>query len=305
MTGKWNINYSNTRIIPVKFDYYEPRSLEEALTILEKYRGEARVLAGGTDLLVQMKMGLVKPKVIVNIKKIPGLDTIEQCGDHIIIGALTRLRKLEKSEIIREKLTALYEALRWMASIQIRNLATIGGNLCNASPAADTAPPLLVYNAELHAASIHGSRWIPINKFFTGPKKTVLGPNELLLEIKIPIPPRNSGSAFIKVARTSMDLAKASVATYIEVEERVIKTVRIALGSVAPTPVRAPSVEEMVTGRELTEETARKAANRVVNDISPITDARSTAEYRRHISKIITYEALLTAFKRALEGFGK
>ena len=298
--NKWNINYSNTHIIPCKFDYYEPKSLEEAIEILSKYGSDAKILAGGTDLLILIKMGVLKPRCIVNIKKISDLCGIREQGDQLIIGALTKLRTLEKSRVIKENFTALYEAVKSMASVQIRNMATIGGNLCNASPAADTAPPLMVFNASLKVVGPNGEKIIPITSFFRGPKKTILKHNEILTEIIISYPSNRMGSAFIKIARTAMDLAKANVAVKLVIgEDNVIEDVAVALGSVAPTPIRAISVEEYLRGKVFSEETALEASKLVVKDISPITDARSTAEYRRYISKVITYETLIKAFKRA------
>jgi len=153
-----NITSRNTRIIPFNFEYYEPKTLSEALEILDKYRSDARILAGGTDLIVKMKTRLVEPRVIVNIKRISELKYIREDGDYIRIGALTTLRELEKSLLIEKYIPALYDAVKVMASIQIRNMATIGGNLCNASPAADTAPPLLVHNARVVVAVVEEVR---------------------------------------------------------------------------------------------------------------------------------------------------
>jgi len=298
--NKWNINYSNTHIIPCKFDYYEPKSLNEAIEILSKYGSDAKILAGGTDLLILIKMGVLKPRCIVNIKKISDLYGIREQGDQLIIGALTKLRTLEKSKIIKENFTALYEAVKSMASVQIRNMATIGGNLCNASPAADTAPPLMVFNASLKIVGLNGEKIIPITSFFKGPKRTILKHDEILTEIILSCPGNRTGSAFIKIARTAMDLAKVNVAVKLVIgEDNVIEDVAVALGSVAPTPIRAFSVEKYLRGKIFSEEIALEASKLVVKDISPITDARSTVEYRRHISKVITYEALVKAFKRA------
>ena len=298
--NKWNINYSNTHIIPCKFDYYEPKSLNEAIEILSKYGSDAKILAGGTDLLILIKMGVLKPRCIVNIKKISDLYGIREQGDQLIIGALTKLRTLEKSKVIKENFTALYEAVKSMASVQIRNMATIGGNLCNASPAADTAPPLMVFNASLKVVGLNGEKIIPITSFFKGPKRTILKHDEILTEIILSCPGNRTGSAFIKIARTAMDLAKVNVAVKLVIgEDNVIEDVAVALGSVAPTPIRAFSVEKYLRGKIFSEEIALEASKLVVKDISPITDARSTVEYRRHISKVITYEALVKAFKRA------
>jgi len=301
--SRWNINLSNTHIIPFMYEYYEPSTLEEAVEILSRYGADAKVLAGGTDLLVSMKQGLLKPKCIVNIKRISGLDKIVEREGYLSIGALTKLRSIERNNIIRERFPALYEAVLSMASVQIRNMATIGGNLCNASPAADTAPPLLVYNAELVVYGLDGYRNISIEKFFIGPKKTVLKPNEILVEIKIPYQPENAGSIFIKIARTAMDLAKVNVAVKLVLDhDDNVEDIAVALGSVAPTPVRAHSVEKTLLSRRFSEELVVEASEKVVQDISPITDIRSTAEYRREVSKKLIIDALIKAYQRARGG---
>ncbi len=292
-------NLFNTHIIPVNFKYFAPKTLNEALELLDKYGKEAKILAGGTDLLVKMKMRLVEPKYIINIKGIRELNFIKDEGNQVRIGALTRWRQLEKSELIKNFFPSLYDAVKVMGGTQIRNMATVGGNLCNASPAADSAPPLMVLNAKLVLASKKGEREIPITQFFKGPGKTVMEPDELLKEITIPKPEEGSGSAFIKVARTSMDLAKISAATALKVEDRKIVMVRIAIGSAAPTPVRTPKTEEALIGQPFRPSIIREKVKLVVNEISPIDDVRSTAFYRKEVSKIIVEDALLISYERA------
>jgi len=296
------INYFNTRIIPIDFEYFEPKTLNKALELLSKFGKEAKILAGGTDLLVQMKIRRKTPKYVINIKKIPELVFIRMSSDAIHIGAAAKLRMLEKSEYIRKYYQALYEAIRSMASVQIRNMATIGGNLCNASPAADTAPPLMIYEAKLKLISKKGERVVPITKFFKGPGITVCEPDELLLEIIIPKPPTERfGSKFIKIARTSMDLAKVNVAVALKVNSdmKSIEDVKIALGSVAPTPIRAYSAEEFLKGKEFNEENIRKTAEIASAETKPITDVRSTAWYRKEVAKVIVRDALTEAYRRA------
>jgi len=296
------LNLSNTRIIPCEFKYYEPETLSEAIELLDKLGPEAKILAGGTDLLVQIKMGVIRPKYIVNIKRIRELYGIRDARDKLVIGALTKLRDIERSSIVREEFYALYEAVKSMGSIQIRNMGTIGGNLCNASPAADTAPPLIAYGAELVIYGPQGYRRVRVEEFFTGPKKTVLKHNEILAFIEIPYEKRKHGSAFMKIARTAMDLAKVNVAVKLVVsEDSTIADLSIALGSVAPTPVRAKSIENALRGAKFDEKTVWSATKLVVNDISPITDVRSTAEYRRWVSRVLVYDALLKAYERARE----
>ncbi len=298
-------NLYNTHIIPVRFEYFAPSSLEEALELLNKYGSEAKVLAGGTDLLVKMKMRVVEPKYVINIKKLKELSYIRDEGGEVRIGALTKWRELERSDVIMKYFPALYDAVKAMGGTQIRNMATIGGNLCNASPAADSAPPLMVLEARLILASREGEREVPITQFFKGPGKTVMRPDELLKEIIIPKPEPGTGSAFIKVARTAMDLAKISAATAVKVEDGRIKFARIAIGSAAPTPVRAWKTEEALKGKPFTPEVIRENVKLVETEISPIDDVRSTAFYRREVSKVIVEDALILSHERVVKGWMK
>ncbi len=298
------MNRFNTHIIPVEFEYHEPRTIREALELLARWGEAARILAGGTDLLVQMKMRRVEPKCVINIKRIPELDYVREGPTGVRIGAATRLRRLERSGTIRRLFPALYRAIRWMASVQVRNMATIGGNLCNASPAADTAPPLMVYGARVKLASVSGERTLPIEDFFTGPGRTAMRPGEMLTEIWIPRQPEGTGSAFIKVARTAMDLAKVNVAVALTLRGWSASDVRIALGSVAPTPMRAREAEAALEGRPPTEDLLRRVGEIASEEIRPITDVRSTAEYRREVTKVIVADALREALGMVRVGDG-
>lgn len=295
-----NINERNSRIIPFEFEYYEPRTLEEAVDILHELGDEAKVIAGGTDLLVKMKTGQVHPRVVVNIKKIPGLRYIREEGDYIRIGALTTLRDLEKHEVVMRHLPALYDAVKKMASIQVRTVATLAGNLCNASPAADTAPPLLVYDPVIVAVGPSGERQIPLREFFLGPGKTVLKPWEIVKEVVIP-KAKSGYSAFVKISRTSVDIAIASSAVYLDVKEDVISEARIAVGSVAPVPLRAVKTETRLRGLRMGSTEVMIALQGLDEEISPITDVRATAEYRRHVAKVLVWDALHLAYSRYRE----
>ncbi|MEZ0394153.1 MAG: xanthine dehydrogenase family protein subunit M [Desulfurococcaceae archaeon] len=291
------INLRNTHILP-PFEYYEPRTLDEASEILGRYAGEAKVLAGGTDLLVKVKTGQLRPKAIVNIKRIGGLRYIVEEGDRVRIGALTTFRDLELSETVAKHLPALHDVARIMGSVQIRTMATIGGNLCNASPAADSAPPLLVHNAQVRLYSKRaGYRTVRLEDFFAGPGKVFAEPDEILVEV-IAEKAGSGSSAFVRVTRTAMDLSIASSAVYLAASGGKVLEVRVALGSVAPRPVRARKVEEALRGRELVLGQVADALKLIDDDISPITDVRSTAEYRRHAAKVLTYDALLKAYER-------
>ena len=296
-----NITARNTRIIPFEYEYYEPRSLKEALELLDRYGDQARILAGGTDLLVKMKARLVEPRVVINVKKIDGLRYIVEDGEQVRIGALTRLRDVENSELVKKYIPALHDAVKSMGSIQIRNMATIGGNLCNASPAADTAPPLLVHNAKVVLSSVGGDRVLPLAEFFKGPGLTVLKPNELLREIIVEKSIAGS-SAFKKVSRVAVDLAIASAAVYVEVEDGFIRNARIALGSVAPKPLRAVKTESLLRGLRIDSREVLNALKTIDEEISPITDVRSTADYRRYVSKVLVLDALEVAYARLKGG---
>lgn len=298
--GPVNITGRNTRILPVDFEYYEPNTLEEALELLSRLRENARILAGGTDLLVKIKTRAVEPRAIINIKRIGGLEYIIEDGDFVRIGALTKLRAIEKSEIVAKHLPALWDAVKSMGSVQIRNMATIGGNLCNASPAADTAPPLLVHEAFAVLMSARGKRVIPLEEFFRGPGLTAMEPDEMLVEVAA----RKAGegsSAFKKVTRVSVDLAIASSAVYISLDGDVIREARIALGSVAPRPIRAREAEKAIAGLRPGSEELGRALSILEREVSPITDARGTAEYRRYVVKVLTWDAIEIARERLRE----
>ncbi|HDJ84059.1 MAG TPA: xanthine dehydrogenase family protein subunit M, partial [Desulfurococcaceae archaeon] len=233
------------------FNYYRVETLDEALELIDKL-DDFKVIAGGTDLVMDLRIGRYKPRNIVDISNIRELDYIVDEGDKIRIGALTKLQEILESPIVKTKAPVLADAVYQMASWQIRNIATIGGNLCNASPAADTAPPLMVLEAQLKLASRTGTRTVPITEFFLGPRKTVLKKNELLTEIIIPYE-KNVGASMIKLGRrNSFTLSVVAVATLVKVEDNKFKDVRIALNSVAPTPVRAKSVEKSLIGKEVT-----------------------------------------------------
>ena len=279
------------------FNYYRVETLDEALELIDKL-DDFKVIAGGTDLVMDLRIGRYKPRNIVDISNIRELDYIVDKGDKIRIGALTRLQEILESPIVKTKAPVLAEAIYQMASWQIRNIATIGGNLCNASPAADTAPPLMVLEAQLKLASKTGTRTVPITEFFLGPRKTVLKKNELLTEIIIPYE-KDVGTSMIKLGRrNSFTLSVVAVAALVKVEDNKFKDVRVALNSVAPTPVRAKSVEKSLIGKEVTLENIEEAAKLVVNDISPISDVRASAEYRKEMSIILTRDSLIKSLER-------
>ncbi len=288
----------NTHILTQEFEYLEPKTIEEALQSLAKHGKKAKVIAGGTDLLVRMKMEEVHPEVLINISRIPALRyLIEEKG--IRIGALTSFRELEKSRVIKEKYTALFEAARSVSSVQIKTMGTVGGNLCHASPAADSAPPLLVFGGRVKLIDVERERILPLEEFYVGPGESVLSPNELLVEVQIPEPSGKMGSTFLKMSRVSADLAKVSVAVAIIREGVVCKDCRIALGAVAKTPLRTRKAEEILKGKRVTETLIEKTSHQVAQEIQPITDLRSTAWYRKEVTKVMVRDAINLAWSRA------
>lgn len=286
-----------------EYEYYRAHSVEEAVELLARLEG-ARVLAGGTDLVVDMKTGRLKPKCVVDIGGLQGLDHIQDSGEALHIGALTTIQRILDSPVVEAKAPLLKMAAKEFAYWQIRNIATIGGNLCNASPAADMAPPLLVYEAVLKVVSVHGERFIPIAEFFTGPKQTALAHNELLVEVIVPYKRlEKAGLAYAKVGRRrGHDMSIVAAAVALKLKDGYIDDVRIALNSVAPTPVRAYAAERTLIGKEVLLEAFEKASEMAERDISPITDVRAPAEYRLRISKLLVKELLVEASKKARRG---
>lgn len=288
---------ANTHILSQEFAYHEPRSLAEAVSLLQTHGSSARVLAGGTDLLVRMKLGKVQPQHLVYISKIPELRFLIE-SEGLRLGPLVFHRDLEKSPVVREKFTALFEAACSIPSVQIRNMGTLGGNLCHASPAADSVPALLVLAARIKIAGGAGTRMIPLEDFFIGPGQTDLQPGELLAEIQIPDPGPASGSAFLKLTRVAADLAKVNAAAFIHREKEVCRECRIASGAVAPTPVRLKQAEAVLWGKRFNEDLCRLAGEKAAEEIHPITDIRSTAWYRREVIKILVRDVLQQAWGR-------
>ncbi len=286
-----NINTHNTHIV-MGFEYHAPTSVSEAVKLLSEYGGDASALAGGTDLIVRMKDGSHRPKHVVNLKKIAGLAGIKETKEGISIGALTRIRDLEKSELIGNRLPVLQEAARTLGSVQIRNLATLGGNLCNASPCADTAVALLAYDAVAHIAGPSGDRAVTLDGFFKGPGVTALERGEILTGVSVPKPAKNTVGRWLRVARASMDIASISLAVTVKLKDGVAEDSRFAWGTVAPTPMRTKEVEAYVRGRRLDKACIKEAAALASRSIKPRESGRSRGPYKRRVAHGFVVEAL-------------
>jgi aerobic carbon-monoxide dehydrogenase medium subunit len=280
----------------MRFEYLEPKTIEEAVSFLAGYDGKARVIAGGTDLMVQMREGRVSPEFVVDIGGIEGLDYIhydEKQG--LTIGALTPIRSLEVSPVLRQRLPILSQAAGQLGSVAIRNVGTIGGNLCNAAPSAETAPSLIALRAIARIVGPGGERKVPLEGFFTGPGTTTLGTGEMLVEIQVPLQPPHTRGIYLKHGtRGTIDLAMVGVAAVIpfEADGLTCGDVRIALGAVAPTPIRARSAEAILKGKKLDEGLIDRSAKAAVGESRCISDVRASAEYRREMVEVFTRRAL-------------
>jgi len=294
-----DINSINTKLVPVRFEYFRPKTEEEALLLLDRFGRNAAVIAGGTDLLVKVKQRSQEPRAVISIRGLASLSYIEEGSKALRVGAATRMVDIEQSAAVASRFPMLREAASIVGSIQIRHMATIGGNLCNASPAADGSVALLALDSELKLASARGRRSVPITKFFTAPGRTVMDEREILTEVVIPFLPPGSGTAFARITRTEMDLAKVNVAVALTLKDRQIAGAKIALGAVAPTPIRAYRAEKLLAGQEPSDALLWKAAEEAAAEVKPITDVRSTAEYRRDVTAVLVRRSLLLARSRA------
>jgi carbon-monoxide dehydrogenase medium subunit len=292
---------------PLKpFDYFEPETLSEASRIQSEKGEGAYLLAGGTDLLVRMKRGEIRPSALINLKRIPGLYGIEENPEKgLSIGALTPISALEQSSLVRGKYPVLYQAAGLLGSPSIRNLATLGGNIGRASPASDMASPLMVLTACVSVEGPGGKREIPLESIFAGPGKTTLKPGEVITSFRLPEMPSRSGAVYLKLGRREgMDLALVAVAVFLNFAggKGQPEEVRVALASVAPIPIRARKAEEELLSGPLTEDRVRRAALAAVSDSSPLSDMRASAAYRKEMIRVLTCRAIEKARQRAEGG---
>jgi len=275
-------------------DYFRPATLDELWPLREANPG-GRIVAGGTDLMVRVASRVERPGVMLSLRGIAELSGVEAEGDGVRIGATTTIARIAGDPVLQERYPVLVEAAGCLGSPQIRNAATVGGNLCNASPCADTAPPLLVLDARARLLGPGGRREVPLRDFFQGPGETCLGDDEILEALLLPAPEHGARGAFLKKRRVRMDLALASVAVQLRVEGGVCKSARVAAGSVASVPLRLEAVEQQLEGAELTDGVLQRASDAARDAVSPITDLRSTEEFRRQIIGVYVKRAVLRA----------
>jgi CO/xanthine dehydrogenase FAD-binding subunit len=284
-----------------KFDYFAPRTLGEALKLLAEKGDGARVMAGGTDLVIRMKNGLLKPRAVIALKEIEGLDRIHfQAKKGLTIGATALLADVACHPDILRRYPAVAAAAEETANVQVRNMGTVGGNICNAAPSADNAPTLIAMKAEVTLQSLKGERRLPVDQLFTGPGQTAMEPGEIMTSIFVPLPPPKSGTSYQHVsARGKVDISAVCVGAMAVFEGEACSEVRICLGAVAPIPLRAKKTEKMLQGQKWTPELIKKAGAQAAREAKPITDVRASAEYRKEMVAVLTWRALEEARKQA------
>ena len=288
-----------------RFEYFVPKTVEDTCSLLSEYKGEAQILAGGTDLLVKMKNRKVIPPYLINIKNVPDLDYIcysEEEG--LSIGALSTLEALKTSATVQERFGILAQAAGRVGSVAIRNQGTIGGNICNAAPSAETAPALIALAGKAKIVGHDGERIVALKDFFTGPGETVLQIDDILTEIQIPAQPWRSGGVYLKYSLRQMDIAIVGVAVVVRLDGEVCADIKIVLGAVASTPIRARNAEAIIRGQEPHKELMETAAEIASRESHPIDDIRSSAEHRREIVSMFTAQAIGQAVEQAKLGGG-
>lgn len=282
-----------------KFDYFSCKTMEEAFSFLSSHKQDARVLAGGTDLLIKMKHKRMMPKHLVDIKRIPDLDYIrhdEELG--LQIGALTSVQSIRNSPLIAKRFPALHDCASVLGTRQVRNLATLGGNLCNASPAAECAPALLAYDARVKIQGPQSERIIPLEKFFLGPGMSAMKEDEILTGIEVPSVPIETKGVYLKHSTRRIDVAIVGVGVVIRMDGQVCSEIRIALGAVGPTPFRARKAEDVIRGEKVTEAVVERTAQTASEESFPIDDIRGYADYRIEMVRTQVREGI----ERAISG---
>lgn len=287
-----------------EFSYEAPRTLAEAIKLLSDHGQDARPLCGGTDIIIQMRAGLRRPTHLVDVKQVPELRELRyDAATGLRLGAAVPCVEVYENADVTRHYPGLAEAAHLIGSLQIQNRASVGGNLCNASPAADTTPALIALRAKARIAGPKGEREVPVEEFCTAPGRTVLGPGELLVQLLIPPPAPRSSDAYLRlIPRNEMDIAIVGVGAAVTLDSDKVKAARVALAAVAPQPLFVPQAGEALAGKKLDDAAIDTAARAAMDASSPIDDMRGTAEYRRHVVGVLTRRALKLAAERARNG---
>ena len=286
-------------MIPSRFQYHAPSTLDAALSLLSDYGPDARVLAGGQSLIPMMKLQLAAPAHLVDINRIEGLGDIREEGDELHIGCLARESDLDASELVRSDYPIICDTASVIADPLVRNMGTVGGNLAHGDPANDHPATMLALGASAVAAGPTGERVIPVSEFFVGPLTTVLAEGEILTAIRVPKPPAGSGNAYLKLERKVGDYATAGVAVAITLADGVCQQAGIGLTNAGLIPIKAAGAEDFLVGKRLDDETIREAARLAASESEPMADLRGSEEYKRDMVRVLTGRALRLALERA------
>jgi carbon-monoxide dehydrogenase medium subunit len=286
-------------VYPATFEYFAPTSLDEALSILQRFGDEAKVLAGGQSLIPVMKLRIASPGALVDINRIEGLDRLEQENGHLVIGALVRHRTCERSELLRGRYGVLGAAAPLISDPIVRNRGTVCGSLAHADPQGDWGSALLALGAELVVRGTDGSRTVPLDDFLLGPFMTTLGPAEVIAEVRVPDPGPRAGGTYLKLERKVGDFATAAVAAHVSLDGDKVARAGIALTGVGARNIRAAEAESALAGAEPTEDAIREAARLAAEAADPVSDHRGSADYKRNVVRIFTERGLRTAVEAA------
>lgn len=287
-----------------EFEYQRPHSIDDALGLLAEHGSEARLLAGGTDLLIKMRAGVLKPGLVIDTKKIPELNELRWDDNGLVIGAALSLRTIYGNEEVVSAYPALVDSSSLIGGVQVQGRATLGGNLCNAAPSADAVPTLIALGATAHIRSAKSEWAAPVEDICIAPGKTSLASDEMLVHVKIPAPAKNTGARFLRfIPRNEMDIAVVNAAAMVELNEAgdTFISARIAVGSVAPTPLFVEAAGNALIGKPVTEASIQEAAAIARDAAKPISDMRGTAEQRKHLVGVLTARVLRDAVERARE----
>lgn len=287
-------------MIPPSFEYLRPKTVPEAIALLQQHGDDAKILSGGQSLIPMMKLRIARPGYLIDINRISGLSYIKEEGGFLKIGGLTREAEVEASSLVRSKYPLLLDTASVIADPQVRNLATVGGNLAHGDPANDHPATMIALGAQVVATGAKGERVIPIEDFFVSVFTTALQPDEILTEIRIPVPPQRSGGAYFKVERKVGDFATAAVAVQFTLDDKGnVQKLGIGLTNVGPTPIKAKSAETFLSGKKPDDNNIAQAAQLAGKDAQPSADLRGPAEYKRGLIQELTKRALVRSLERA------
>jgi carbon-monoxide dehydrogenase medium subunit len=289
-------------VIPGAFDYHSPTSLDEALSLLKQHSGDAKILAGGQSLIPAMRFRLAVPSTLIDINRLDDLRYVEERGDHLAIGAMTRESALEDAAVVRQSYPLLHDTALVIADPLVRNMATVGGNIAHADPANDHPATMLAYNATVVAKGTNGERTIPIDDFFTGLFENALAEDEILTEIRIPKPSAGSGGAYTKLERKIGDYAISAAAVQLRLDGGTVAEARIGLTNVSAVPMRATAAETALIGTSADEGAMEAAGRAAAAECDPSPDLRGTVEYKRDITRVMVKRSIQSAVARAKGG---